>query len=111
MNQKRCPFCRGRFTPLRNPNQRYCSASSCQKKRKNNYKREKLKIDADYQANQSKAQKNWSKQHPDYWKRYRSRNPEYTESNRIAQRNRNTNRHRKDEPNRPVKVIANITLL
>ena len=55
--------------------------------------------------------KNWSKQHPDYWKRYRSRNPEYTESNRIAQRNRNTNRHRKDEPNRPVKVIANITLL
>lgn len=95
MDQRQCISCRTRFTPLRNPNQHYCSKSRCQKNRQNRYKREKLKIDTDYKQNQRKAQKQWCSKHSGYWKRYRLCNPEYAASNRLAQRVRNKNRSQK----------------
>ena len=110
MSPRQCVFCRTRFIPQRNPNQRYCSKSPCQKKRQNHYKRQKLKRDADYKQNQYKAQQSWCKNHPDYWKHYRSCKPEYAESNRIAQRIRNRNRHEKRQ-DAPLEVIAKITPL
>lgn len=110
MDPRQCISCRTRFTPLRNPNQSYCSKSPCQKKRQNRYKRQKLKIDTDYKQNQHNAQQRWCKSHPDYWKQYRSRKPEYAESNRMAQRTRNKNRNQKRQ-NEPSEVIAKITPL
>lgn len=110
MDQRQCISCRTRFIPLRNPNQRYCSKSSCQKKRQNRYKRQKLKIDADYKQNQYSAQQRWCESHSDYWKQYRSRKPVYAESNRMAQRTRNKNRNQKRQ-NEPLETIAKITPL
>lgn len=110
MDQRQCISCRTRFTPLRNPNQRYCSKSSCQKKRQNRYKRHKIKIDTDYKQNQYNAQQRWCKSHPDYWKQYRLHTPEYAESNRLSQRIRNKNRHQK-RLNEPSEMIAKITPL
>ena len=110
MSQRQCVYCRARFMPLRNPDQRYCSKPTCQKKRRYRYKRQKLKEDIDYKQNQYKAQKRWCKGHPDYWKQYRFHNPGYAESNRLAQQVRNKNRHSKGQ-NRPLKMIAKIAPL
>lgn len=110
MDQKQCICCRTRFTPLRNPDQRYCSKPGCQKKRRCRYKQQRLKEDADYKQNQYKAQKRWSKKHAGYWKQYRFRNPDYAESNRLAQQARNKNRHVKKQ-RASLKVIAKITPL
>jgi len=35
--------------------------------------REKMASDPDYRINQQDSQKNWCRQNPDYWRKYRSR--------------------------------------
>jgi len=91
--RRRCAAC-GRLFELRpqHPNQSYCSAPACQRERRKLWQRERLAIDPDYQANQARAQAEWIKRHPDYWREYRELHPEYTERNRERQR-----RHAKDE--------------
>jgi hypothetical protein len=74
-------------------NQRYCSDPECQKARKRNWQKEKLARDPDYRANQAEAQREWCSRNRGYWREYRSRNPSYTETNRVRQRERN--RHRR----------------
>jgi hypothetical protein len=48
-----------------------------------------MQTDADYQYNQKPANQKWSKQHPGYWKSYRSEHQEYVKRNRILQQIRN----------------------
>lgn len=45
-------------------------------------------MDPDYQDNQARAQAEWLKRNPDYWRDYRLRHPEYTDRNRELQRQR-----------------------
>ena len=73
--------------------QRYCSDPECQKARKRIWQEEKLSRDPDYRANQAEAQRQWRSRNQGYWREYRRRNPAYTETNRIRQRERN--RHRR----------------
>lgn len=90
---KRCTHCKHMFRP--NPrvkNQRYCGRKECQRARKTLWQKQKLASDPDYQANQRDSQRNWSKNHPGYWRNYRSRNPEYVKANRMLQKIRNTKR-------------------
>jgi len=91
--EKTCLCCKRRFIP--HPavqDQRYCSDAECQKARKRRWQKEKLARDSDYRANQASAQEQWRSRNGDYWKKYRKKNPAYTERNRMAQRERNRRR-------------------
>lgn len=72
--------------------QRYCSAPECQRARKRRWQKAKLASDSGYRENQAKAQQQWCSRNPDYWRRYRQRNPGYAERNRRKQRERNRRR-------------------
>jgi hypothetical protein len=51
-----------------------------------------MATDADYQANQRAAQNAWKHRHPDYWRQYRLRRPDYRERNRLLQTHRDQKR-------------------
>jgi hypothetical protein len=89
MHKRRCRHCRCYFQALRNPNQAYCSAEICQKKRRNCWKHNKSKRDSDYRDNKKFAQEKWRQSHPNYYKQYRSRHPDYVVKNRAKQHLRN----------------------
>jgi len=72
--------------------QQYCGEPECTKARKRAWQRAKLKSDADYKENQASAQREWQSTHPDYWREYRARSPNYTRRNRQKQRRRNRRR-------------------
>jgi len=91
--EKRCECCKRRFIPrpaVRH--QEYCTNPECQKARKRAWQKEKLASDSDYRANQAEAQRQWRSRNRDYWRRYRKRNPVYTETNRMGQKGRNRRR-------------------
>jgi hypothetical protein len=91
--EKTCQCCKKLFYPHPAvPDQRYCSERECQKARKRKWQKEKLARDSDYRDNQASAQRQWRSRNKDYWKRYREKNPAYTERNRVAQQERNRRR-------------------
>ena len=92
MEQRRCVYCRRRFTPIRNSNQHYCSKPPCQKKRRSKYQQVKLKKDIEYKETHCLSQKKWQKSHPEYWRNYRLNHPKYVVTNRSAQVIRDKNR-------------------
>lgn len=88
-----CAACGALFTPLAHvPNQRYCSLKVCQRARRRNWQRARMRTDPDYRANQAKAQATWCTRHPDYWRRYRETHPACRDRNRAMQRERNARR-------------------
>lgn len=76
----------------RHKNQSYCRKPSCQKAKKADWQRRKMKTDPEYKASQKLSHRKWLESNPDYWKKYRERNPEKTERNRLLQRLRNKQR-------------------
>lgn len=54
--------------------------------------KKKMRQDPDYRENQARAYKDWKQRNLNYWKEYRRKNPEYTNRNRLLQRNRNLRR-------------------
>ena len=89
---KRCICCRLTFKIQRNPAQRYCSRSDCQKIRKEKWRSHKRQVDPDYRSNQAAANKQWQKKHSDYWRQYRANHADYTTNNRKQQSNRQKQR-------------------
>lgn len=90
MESKRCVACGQLFQPRPQvPQQSYCSAPDCQRERRRQWQRGKLRTDPDYQDNQARAQQAWSQRNPDYWREYRESHPEYVERNRVQQHDRN----------------------
>lgn len=90
---KQCAACGRIFRPCPQvPNQSYCSAPECQRERRRRWQREKLRTDPDYRDNQSRSNKDWSTENPDYWRKYRDENPDYVDSNRKQQQRRNQKR-------------------
>jgi hypothetical protein len=65
--------CCGKLFELRPqiPDQIYCSAPDCQRARKRQWQRTKLKSDPDYRINQRAAQQAWSQRNQNYWRDYR----------------------------------------
>jgi hypothetical protein len=89
MERRRCAGCGGAFRPRPQvPDQKYCSASACQRARRRRWQRAKRQSDADYRENQARAQRAWVQGHRDYWREYRRTHPQYCESNRLAARQR-----------------------
>ncbi|ETR68826.1 MAG: hypothetical protein OMM_10138 [Candidatus Magnetoglobus multicellularis str. Araruama] len=84
--------------PFRNPNQQYCNARECQNARRRLSQKKKMISDPDYKANQKQARTTWCERNPDYYKIYRQKNKDYTERNRILQRERNKRRRASIKP-------------
>ncbi len=83
-----CLNCNLFFIP-RNCNQTFCSTPVCQRARKNLWQKNKLATDPDYKKGQQLAQNKWLQDNPNYWKKYRERNPEKAQRNRDLQKVRN----------------------
>nr|WP_035483144.1 hypothetical protein [Paraburkholderia phenoliruptrix] len=89
-NVRHCVACGSLFRPLPHvPNQRYCSAPSCQRERRRRWQQQHMRADADYRENQRRAQASWRARNPDYWRQYRATHPAYRERNSALQRKRN----------------------
>jgi hypothetical protein len=90
---RRCAACEQIFQPRAQvPHQRYCALAACQRERRRCWQQSKLRSDGDYRANQVLAQRAWADGHRDYWREYRARNPDYTDRNRLEQRQRDCGR-------------------
>lgn len=91
-----CVHCGTFFIP-RNHKQNYCTQPICQRARKAAWQRYKMKTDTDYRTQQKLSNEKWVKKNPGYWSRYRRRNPEKAERNRILQHARNRRNRRSDQ--------------
>ena len=96
-----CFHCATLFTP-RNKKQYCCRSPECQKARKANWQRIKMKTNSDYRAAQKFSQKKWAAANPGYWKAYRNQNPEKATRNRMLQTIRN---RRRPAPEKPADVL------
>jgi len=99
-----CVHC-GKFFIPRNRKQNYCPEEPCQRARKAAWQRYKMKTDADYRTQQKLSHQKWVKKTPGYWTRYRQRNPDKAERNRILQHVRNR-RNRRPDQDSAIPVIA-----
>jgi hypothetical protein len=87
----------GIFFKPRNKLQGYCSHPDCQRARKALWQRQKLANDPEYSQSQKLSNNKWLANTPNYWKDYRSRNPEKAARNRVLQRIRNRAKARTDK--------------
>ena len=76
----------------RNEDQRYCGRSECQRKRKAEWQKRKIRDDESYRLNHKTSQEAWIKANPFYWKEYRKKNPDKARRNSELQIIRNRRR-------------------
>ena len=89
----RCPYCKCLFPiSIYRPQQLVCSQPQCQRRRRSDYHRKKLRTDPEYRQVVRDSQKQWWDEHPDYQKRRRQNNPVLVEHNRQRQRERDQKR-------------------
>ena len=89
-----CRYCQEIFQPsIYRPEQSVCSESACQRQRRSDHHRERIRNDAAYAEDVRASQKKWRAAHPEYWKQYRKRHPESVERNRKQQQQRDQRRH------------------
>lgn len=88
---KECIHCGKSFKP-RVEGQGYCSNKACQRARRARWQRNKMANDPDYKDNQKMCWQDWLKQHPNYYKKYREKHPEYVKRNRLLQVGRDARR-------------------
>ena len=94
MMTKRCACCGQPFEPRPQvPDQAFCSSPECQRARKRQWQRDKLRSDPDYRSNQQAAQRAWTLRNDGYWRNYRDAQPEYEQRNREQQKLRDANEH------------------
>jgi hypothetical protein len=109
MGQIPCCHCGEFFTSdPRHKNQVYCMKPACRRARKAAWKRNKMRTDPDYRFNQKLANQKWGKEHPGYWKEYRSRHQDYAKRNRILQAVRNRRRVTGHRPDAKGNLIAKV---
>ena len=78
-----CLACGIAFVPMPYvPHQRYCSSPACQRARRRDWQKNRLRTDSEYRDNQLRAQARWREQHSSYWREYRAAHPAYQERNR-----------------------------
>jgi hypothetical protein len=73
MRKKPCTYCKQEFCPCRyHPDQRVCSSSACQQRRRTDYHRGKIASDFVYREQCRDSQKKWREKNPGYMKQYRA---------------------------------------
>jgi hypothetical protein len=89
MGERRCRYCENTFQPSKyQPQQTVCSESACQKRRRTEYRQQKLKTDEEYRQVCRDSSRKWRSENQDYWKRYREKHPEAVAQNRERQQGR-----------------------
>ena len=85
-----CSHCGDLFEPSpRHKNQIFCMKPECRRARKTAWQSHKMKTDPEYRFNQKVSQRQWAENHPGYWRKYRRKNSQKAERNRILQSLRN----------------------
>ena len=94
--------------PRQKRNQRFCGEPACQRARKAQWQKTKMKTDAVYRAQQLDCLREWRKERPldRYQHKYRETHPKYVKENRRKQRIRNRKRHGQTETEMIVKMDA-----
>lgn len=88
-----CLYCkRSYLRSIYRPQQVVCSQPECQRRRRTDYHRQKLRADPEYRQVVRESQKQWWDEHPDYQKQRRQKNPVLVENNRQRQRGRDRKR-------------------
>jgi hypothetical protein len=90
---RRCPYCQQAFqlSPYR-LQQRACSQAECQRRRRADYHRQKIRTDPLYAQVVRDSRKQWQAEHAAYQKTYWQTHPEAAERNRERQRQRDRQR-------------------
>lgn len=92
-SSRSCRYCQQSFhSSIYRPQQSVCSQLGCQRRRRAEYHRQKIRADAEYAEVVRDSQKKWRQAHPGYWKQYRQQHPGAAERNRQQQRRRDQNR-------------------
>ena len=90
---RRCPYCQCVFLPsIYRPQQVVCSQAECQRQRRTDYHRQKLRRDAEYRQVARDSQQKWRQAHPDYLRQYLAQHAEAVERNRQQQQRRDQKR-------------------
>ena len=88
-----CCHCHTLFIPAdKHPHQKCCGRKKCVLAGRAKLQKKKMDEVPLYRENQKDANKNWLEKKPDYWKKYRKKNPDKTLKNRIMQQVRNLKR-------------------
>ena len=88
-----CRYCQQIFQPsIYRPEQHVCSEPVCQRQRRSEYHRERIRRDAAYAEDVRASQRKWRHANLDYWKRYREQHPESVTRNRQRQQQRDQKR-------------------
>jgi len=106
-----CVNCYDFFPPSpRHKNQSYCMKPECRRAKKAAWKRTKMRTDATFRQDQHLSNQKWVQNNRDYWARYRKRNPDKADKNRILQRIRNKRRavNRSKSAGRDPTLIAKV---
>lgn len=97
----RCPYCQHIFQPSPyRVQQRVCSQPECQRRRRADYHRQKIRTDPLYAQVVQDSRKQWRSEHADYQKTYWQTHPEAAERNRQRQR-------RRDRQDRVTSLVKN----
>ena len=90
---RRCPYCQCCFLPsVYRPRQVVCSQAECQRQRRSDYHREKLRTDPEYLQVAHDSQRKWRQAHPDYLRQYLAQHAQAIEQNRQRQQLRDRKR-------------------
>jgi hypothetical protein len=88
-----CRFCQQSFEPSKfRPDQNVCSHPDCQRRRRAEYHRRKIELDAEYAEGVRDSRRKWRETHPDYQKTYRQSHGAAVARNRQLQRRRDSQR-------------------
>jgi hypothetical protein len=105
MSERRCRYCEKTFHPSKHqPRQTVCGQTECQKRRRTESRQKKLATDGEYRQVCLDSASKWRAANPEYWKRYREKNPESVARNRKQQQNR-------DRKQRLVDLLRNKIML
>jgi hypothetical protein len=91
MSKSICLNCKSTIQILKNKNQKYCSEKKCQNIRKNQWRKNKIKLDPEYLENKKLSNKKWQNKNKGYWRKYREKEPLYTLNNIKKQQMRRVN--------------------
>ena len=109
MSERRCRYCEKSFQPSKyQPQQSVCSETECQKKRRSESRQQKLASDGEYRQVCLDSACKWRAANPEYWKRYREKNPESVAHNRQKQQNRDRKQQLLDLANNNVLVFRRL---
>jgi hypothetical protein len=90
---RRCPYCHRPFLPaVYRPQQVVCSQAECQRQRRTDYHRQKLRTDPVYRQVAQDSQRKWRQAHPDYLRQYLAQHADTVERNRQQQQLRDQKR-------------------